>query len=87
MANTLNHTVQHGSRLPELDALRGVAALLILVHHALVMLGPVDLIDGTLTGRATHTLLNFSPFRILEFGRGPVLFFFVLSGYVLTRAF
>lgn len=86
MANTLNHTVQHGSRLPQLDALRGVAALLILVHHALEMLGPLNLIDGTLTGRATHTLLNFSPFRILEFGRGPVLFFFVLSGYVLTRA-
>lgn len=86
MANTLNHTVLHGSRLPELDALRGVAALVVLVHHALVMLGPIDFIDGTLIGRATHTLLNFSFFRVLEFGRGPVLFFFVLSGYVLTRA-
>ncbi|WP_296313929.1 acyltransferase [Pseudomonas sp.] len=86
MANTLNHTALHGSRLPELDALRGVAALVVLVHHALVMLGPIDLIDGTLIGRATHTLLNFSFFRLIKFGRGPVLFFFVLSGYVLTRA-
>ena len=87
MANTLNHAAAvHGSRLPELDALRGVAALVVVVHHALEMLRPFELTDGTVAGRAIHILLNFSPFRVLEFGRGPVLFFFVLSGYVLTRA-
>ena len=31
-------------------------------------------------------LMHFSPIRVLEFGRASVLFFFVLSGYVLTRA-
>jgi peptidoglycan/LPS O-acetylase OafA/YrhL len=33
-----------------------------------------------------HMVMNSSPLRVLEFGRGAVLFFFVLSGYVLTRA-
>lgn len=86
MANNSGAVGPQVSRLPELDSLRGIAACLVLAHHTLSMVGPLNYIDGSLQGRATHILLHFSLFRILEFGRAPVLFFFVLSGYVLTRA-
>ena len=74
------------SRLPELDAMRGVAAFLVLVHHALRLADTPYPFGDPLADRIFHTLMHFSPLRVLEFGRGPVLFFFVLSGYVLTRA-
>ena len=73
-------------RLSELDALRGIAAFLVLVHHARVLgLDPRPFGDPLLD-RGVHMLMHFSPLRVLEFGREAVLFFFVLSGYVLTRA-
>lgn len=73
-------------RLSELDALRGIAAFLVLVHHARVLGLDPRPFDNPLLERGVHMLMHFSPFRVLEFGREAVLFFFVLSGYVLTRA-
>lgn len=74
------------TRLSELDALRGIAAFLVLLQHARVMGLDPRPFDNPLLERGAHMLMHFSPFRVLEFGRGAVLFFFVLSGYVLTRA-
>ncbi len=76
----------HAARLSELDALRGIAAFLVLLQHARVMGLDPRPFDHPLVEKAAHTLMHFSPLRVLEFGRGAVLFFFVLSGYVLTRA-
>ena len=73
-------------RLSELDALRGIAAFLVLVHHARVLGLDPRPFDNPLLERGAHMLMHFSPLRVLEFGREAVLFFFVLSGYVLTRA-
>ena len=73
-------------RLSELDALRGIAAFLVLLQHARVMGLDPRPFDNPLLERGVHMLMHFSPFRVLEFGRAAVLFFFVLSGYVLTRA-
>ena len=73
-------------RLPELDALRGIAALLVLIQHARVMGLDPRPFDSPLLEKGVHMLIHFSPFRVLEYGRGAVMFFFVLSGYVLTRA-
>lgn len=73
-------------RLSELDALRGIAAFLVLLQHARVMGLDPRPFDNPLLERAAHMLMHFSPIRVLEFGRAGVLFFFVLSGYVLTRA-
>ncbi len=70
-------------RLTELDALRGVAALLVLACHA-GQIVPHEL--AFLPGRVQHVLFHLTPLRVVEFGRPAVLFFFVLSGYVLTRA-
>lgn len=64
--------------------MRGVAAGLVLLHHAYGMAPDVASLGGTID-RLLHALMHFSPLRVFEFGRGPVLFFFVLSGYVLTR--
>ena len=59
-------------RLGFLDGARGVAALFVVLHHAyqLVPFWP--------------EIVRFSPLRILLTGRPSVLFFFVLSGFVLS---
>ena len=69
----------HRGRLVEIDALRGLAALVVLIHHVL-------LFGGALTGPFGQWL-GASPFQSLRTGRPAVLFFFVLSGFVLARAF
>jgi peptidoglycan/LPS O-acetylase OafA/YrhL len=70
------------ARLPQLDALRGLAALVVLLHHAWLLLprSPEDGLQGL------DMLLEGTPLRVLALGRPAVIFFFVLSGYVLVRA-
>jgi peptidoglycan/LPS O-acetylase OafA/YrhL len=73
-------------RLPELDALRGIAAFVVLVFHTHHVIGggrpPVRLEDY----RLLYILATHSPLRPFAYGREAVLFFFILSGYVLTRS-
>lgn len=65
-------------RLIQLDSLRGLAALSVLIrHHILASWSP--------NGPLQDALLR-SPLRALITGRPAVMFFFVLSGFVLTRA-
>jgi peptidoglycan/LPS O-acetylase OafA/YrhL len=65
-------------RLGELDSLRGIASVIVLLHHNFLS-------AGLLTGRFREVLVA-SPLRAIDNGRPAVLFFFVLSGFVLTRA-
>lgn len=65
-------------RLPELDALRGVAAVVVLLHHGLLS---ADLLSGQF-GR----WLGATPLQPIRTGRPAVVFFFMLSGFVLTKA-
>ncbi|WP_149539057.1 acyltransferase family protein [Siccirubricoccus phaeus] len=66
------------ARLIELDSLRGLAALIVVLHHAYLSLPWVP--DWL------RWALEATPLRPIATGRPAVLFFFVLSGYVLTRA-
>ncbi len=65
-------------RLRELDSLRGLAALGVVLHHGLFYSGalPTPLIDH----------LRSTPLQVFVQGRPFVLLFFVLSGFVLSRS-
>ena len=60
-------------RYPVLDSLRGLAALSVLLTHTLQRIVPPG-------------VLNHTPIRMLVDGRCFVIFFFVLSGFVLATA-
>jgi peptidoglycan/LPS O-acetylase OafA/YrhL len=78
------------SRLAALDGLRGLACLVVLVHHALLTT-PIFSAASTnpVAARAQATplelALTWSPLHIVWEGAGAVWVFFVLSGYVLVR--
>lgn len=72
----------------ELDSLRGLAAISVLLYHVLalnwaplqagVYLQPAD--------RPIYNILIFSPLHVAWLGAEAVWFFFVLSGFALTKA-
>lgn len=66
------------SRLIELDSLRGIAALIVVLHHVFIAMPQVP--------EWLSWMLHATPLRPIGIGRPAVIFFFVLSGYVLTRA-
>lgn len=76
-------------RYEALDALRGVAALIVLFHHCWAS-QPYQFFDTKILGSDSWGNLNFwlhyTPIKILVGGRPPVILFFVLSGFVLTLA-
>jgi peptidoglycan/LPS O-acetylase OafA/YrhL len=78
-----------GGRIHSLDGVRGVAALVVLIHHA-ALLFPI--LAATYFTRATSDnalawWLAYTPLHLLWEGDGAVYIFFVLSGAVLTLPF
>jgi peptidoglycan/LPS O-acetylase OafA/YrhL len=76
-------------RLGSLDALRGVAALIVVVHHVSMTIPAVSSAYASSKGVAVWSIgwwATESPLKILFAGPEFVLVFFVLSGFVLTRA-
>lgn len=73
-------------RLTQLDSLRGVAALVVVVHHALLTV-PV-LAEASRTPRppaeGVAWWLLYTPLHLLWDGKAAVAVFFVLSGFVLV---
>jgi peptidoglycan/LPS O-acetylase OafA/YrhL len=68
----LTQAVDRPDRLEYLDSLRGIAAFLVVLHHVYQ------------TAPFWPNFVRFSPFRLLLNGRSSVIFFFVLSGFVLA---
>jgi peptidoglycan/LPS O-acetylase OafA/YrhL len=63
------------TRLVSLDALRGIAALWVVLHHCWA---------SSAAALALNPVLRLTPLRLLWSARPPVIFFFVLSGFVLA---
>jgi peptidoglycan/LPS O-acetylase OafA/YrhL len=75
--NTSQSSSDSGNRLQQIDALRGIAALLVLVSHA----------SSGLASYATHfghtdALYRFA--QSVDFGRIGVMVFFIISGFVVA---
>jgi peptidoglycan/LPS O-acetylase OafA/YrhL len=78
----------HRDRLAALDGLRGIAALVVVLSH--VVAGSVGALSATLTlggdpGGLAHWFMR-TPLAVVWAGPEFVIVFFVLSGFVLTRA-
>ncbi len=71
-------------RLEYLDGLRGVAALIVIFHHAMLALHPAYG-DYTTHYIDRNQIVPLAPLALLWQGNIAVCIFFVLSGYVLAR--
>ena len=70
----------------ELDSLRGLAALTVMFHH-FVMILPAFALPFTANIPLAIRLIHFTPLGYMVAGRAAVIFFFVLSGFVLSLPF
>ena len=78
------------SRYAALDGLRGVAALIVVGYHALLVIPAISAVYVGKIEPAAFTAawwLYATPLRLLFAGHEAVLVFFVLSGFVLTLPF
>jgi len=79
---------RQGGRIRSLDGLRGLAALVVVMNHALIAaVGPfADTYAGRPPPKAGTALwwLGYTPLRIFWSGPEAVVLFFVLSGFVLA---
>ncbi|ARD41153.1 acyltransferase family protein [Actinomyces gaoshouyii] len=78
---------QGAGRLRELDGLRGLAAIVVLIHHCLLTvpaLAEVGARPGTAPDGALERLLSLTPAHLLWGGYEAVLIFFILSGVALS---
>ena len=76
------------SRLSALDGLRGIAALIVVVHHSLLVspLMAAGYYGGDVGDNPVRLALMYTPLHLLWGGAEAVVVFFVLSGFVLSRA-
>ncbi len=72
-------------RFSALDSLRGLAALSVLIYHYLTVLP--FFWDNTASSSFAITAFKYTPLHIVWAGYEAVLFFFVLSGFVLSLQF
>jgi peptidoglycan/LPS O-acetylase OafA/YrhL len=74
-------------RLHELDSLRGIAAVTVMLSHVFLV---IPLVWNTSQPNGASwwlQILMFSPFRVIWAGHQAVIFFFCLSGFVLALPF
>ncbi|MCL6631389.1 MAG: acyltransferase [Alicyclobacillus herbarius] len=75
-------------RIAVLDALRGLAALTVVFEHCLISLPAFNQANGYRDpGKPWVDALTFTPLHLAWAGHEAVIFFFVLSGFVLALPF
>jgi peptidoglycan/LPS O-acetylase OafA/YrhL len=75
-------------RLEQLDSLRGIAAFTVLVHHFLLVFPTFWIVNPAFSKENWFLyLITFTPFHVFWCGPEAVVFFFVLSGFVLALPF
>jgi peptidoglycan/LPS O-acetylase OafA/YrhL len=77
----LTVVLQRNERLVELEAVRGIAACVVLVHHCLLGFAPT--LHGLVNPTKAWSLFGTPLFALVN-GSAAVVVFFVLSGFVLT---
>jgi peptidoglycan/LPS O-acetylase OafA/YrhL len=83
-------TVEHktsapaSSRLTTLDGLRGVAALVVVLHHLLLVATPFLKSQGGTAPWSAYWWISETPLKLLSAGSEAVLVFFILSGLVVA---
>jgi len=85
-ANSIGTTARYTS----LDGLRGMAALVVLVHHCFLISPQLSAaVDSNATGpfEAWVWWITFTPLHLIWAGQEAVIVFFILSGFVLTMPF
>jgi peptidoglycan/LPS O-acetylase OafA/YrhL len=73
-------------RLSSLDGLRGVAAVVVVLHHVLLVVPLLAFAGAPGHEQTSFRWLSHSPLHLLWAGEEAVVVFFVLSGCVLTLA-
>lgn len=75
-------------RMIALDGLRGIAAVLVLLHHALLMLPDFANYEWQVPEAVAHGpiewLLFYTPMRLMWAGQERAILFFVLNSFVLS---
>jgi len=69
-------------RKSEFDSARGLAATLVVICHCIAAFAPEATFG--VAGSRTTSIWHWPPFSIVHAGSAAVVFFFVLSGYVLS---
>lgn len=72
------------ARIETLEGLRGLAAITVLLWHS--MLGFAPQASGIFEGFSRNQAISGKPWTFFVNGSGSVVFFFVLSGFVLSRS-
>lgn len=85
-----SENIRTTSRYTSLDGLRGLAALVVLLHHCLLispqLVGAIES-AGVAPMDSWVWWATFTPLHLLWAGKEAVYVFFILSGYVLTLPF
>ncbi len=83
---TSSHTPPEAPHDTSLDGLRGVAALVVIIHHYALMLYPTMVLNDPAQAKSTFDAwVATTPLNLFIGGHFSVCLFFVLSAYVLTR--